>query len=174
MLLMLNLESENHYHEGAYDRHNNDEEIIDHFLIFASTSVITTVVSSVVVGRDNTDNTSKSFVVLIAVTSVSINTSIIHYYYHDTNTLFIFLLLQFNHTFEVEEHVSMLKNNHHQAMNTMVNFGCFSKSNYWQHSNRHHTESGQVQVNIIELIFCTMSTIGAIRTDHIKIRFMNN
>ena len=35
MLLMLKLESENHCHKGLYDRHNNnDEEIIDHFLIF--------------------------------------------------------------------------------------------------------------------------------------------
>ena len=35
MLLMLKLESENHYHGGLYDPHNNnDEEIIDHFLIF--------------------------------------------------------------------------------------------------------------------------------------------
>ena len=39
MLLMLKLESENHCHKGLYDRHNNnDEEIIDHFLIFMNIS----------------------------------------------------------------------------------------------------------------------------------------
>ena len=86
-----------------------NEEIIDQFLIFRSMSVITTLVSSVVVGHDNTDDTSKSFEVLIAVTSVSINTFIVHYYYHNTNILFILLLLQYSHTFEVVEHVSMLQ-----------------------------------------------------------------
>ena len=58
--------------------------------------MITTFVSSVVVGRDGIDNTSKSFVVLIAV---SINTFIIHYYYHNTNILLP--LFHYNHNFEV-------------------------------------------------------------------------
>ena len=53
-----------------YDRHNNnDEKIIDHFLIFMSISrsVITTLL---VLGRDDIDDiddTSKPFVVLMAV-----------------------------------------------------------------------------------------------------------
>ena len=115
MLLMLNLESENQCHGGAYDQHNNhDVEITEHFLIFMSMSVITTLVSSVVVGRDNKDNTSKSFVFLIAVTNVSIDTFIIHYYYRN---FIYFTIITIQPHFEVVEHVSMLKNNHHQAMN---------------------------------------------------------